>query len=66
MKYCPNCKQLVEPKRNIRHGLHIFSSIITGGGWFLFVYLWVLLFGAKRCPLCNSKDLSPENAMPKP
>jgi hypothetical protein len=60
MKYCPNCKQNVEPIRHIRHGLHIFLSIVTGGAWFILVYLWILLFGAKRCPKCNTKALSPE------
>ena len=59
MKYCPNCKQLVEPKRNINHALHIVLSIITGGIWFFLVYIWIILFATKRCPMCNTKHLSP-------
>ena len=58
MKYCNNCQQLVEPK----------SSIGWTTFWILFfccfplmcIYVVVLAFSEKKCPMCNSTNWGPK------
>ncbi len=51
-KYCELCERNVEAKRKIGIGTLILAVITFG--------LWLLLipFYGKRCPICQSADLS--------
>lgn len=55
MKYCLNCKQMVEPKRNIGIGTFILVLMTA--------FFWVLLipFYSKRCPLCKGTNFGKNN-----
>jgi len=50
MKYCPNCKQMVEEKRQIGVGTFILV-LITWGFWLL-----LIPFYSKRCPVCKGTN----------
>jgi hypothetical protein len=55
MKYCLNCKQNIEAKRNI--GIGTLILVLCTLGW------WLLLipFYTKRCPLCKGTNFGNES-----
>lgn len=56
MKYCPNCKQNVEPKKKFS----IICCVLTAG----FIYIpYYLFFKKKSCPICGNKHLEKEHDM---
>lgn len=57
MKFCPNCQQMVEPKKNINWLLLIVLTVITSGGWLLFYALYYFLFKSGKCPICGGENL---------
>ena len=53
MKYCNNCKQFVEPKKQFNWCTFLVLLFIFGLGIFYLIY-YVLEKG--RCPQCNSQN----------
>ncbi len=54
MKYCNNCKQMVEPTKKwsvVFLLILLVLGILPG-----ILYLIYVLFKAKRCPICNSTN----------
>jgi RNA polymerase subunit RPABC4/transcription elongation factor Spt4 len=56
VKYCDHCDRVVTAKRKIGVGTLILS-IITGGLWLL-----IIPFYSKRCPICLGTSLSNKKA----
>lgn len=52
MKYCSVCEKNVDAKRKIGIG-SLIAVIFTG-----FIWLLVLPFYSKRCPICQNSNLS--------
>ncbi|EQB7288427.1 SHOCT domain-containing protein [Morganella morganii] len=52
MKYCSVCEKNVDAKRKIGVG-SLIAVIFTG-----FIWLLVLPFYSKRCPICQNSNLS--------
>jgi len=53
MKYCNNCKQLVQPQKKFNAILFIVL-LFTIIGWFF--YLIYYATKTKNCPMCNSTN----------
>lgn len=54
MKYCLNCKQLVDPQKKFNWGIFLCTVCCCGLG---FIYLiGFVLLGIKKCPMCNSTN----------
>ena len=53
MKYCNNCKQIVEPLKNFNPLLFLILCC-TCVGWIF--YLSYYLLKSKKCPMCKSQN----------
>ncbi|KKK41129.1 MAG: hypothetical protein Lokiarch_45730 [Candidatus Lokiarchaeum sp. GC14_75] len=51
MKYCNNCKQMVQPQKNYSTGLLIILLICFGIPGIIYY-----LIKKKTCPMCNSTN----------
>lgn len=56
MRHCTLCQRPVEPKRVIGAGT-IILAVCTGGLWLL-----LIPFYSKRCPICKGKALTEANS----
>ena len=51
--FCTFCKKQVACQKQCNHALHVVLSILTG--FWLIVYLFILIFGSYRCQFCGKK-----------
>ena len=63
MKYCNNCKNQVEPVKEINWFLMILLSICSAGTWLIVYIFYFLVLKKPRCPICNSKALASEDSV---
>ena len=54
--YCGYCKKQVACQKQCNHALHIILSLLTG--FWLIVYLFIVIFGSFRCPVCGKKVIA--------
>ncbi len=52
MKYCNNCKQLVEPVKKFNVVAFILLCCCTLIGWIFYLIYYAVK--KKKCPMCNS------------
>ena len=52
--YCGYCEKQVACQKQCNHALHIILSLLTGGFW-LIIYLFVVILSSFRCPFCGKK-----------
>ncbi|KKM05064.1 hypothetical protein LCGC14_1757930 [marine sediment metagenome] len=52
MKYCNNCRQLVDPQKNYSTGLLLILLLCCG---FIPGIIYYLIL-VKKCPMCNSSN----------
>jgi len=53
MKYCNNCKKVVEPLKRFNWAAFIILLFFFGLG-LLYPLVWLFMSG--RCPICNSQN----------
>ena len=54
MKYCNNCKQMVEPQKKFNVCVFILLLLFTCVGWIFYLIYYACKKG--KCPMCNSKN----------
>ena len=64
MKYCINCKQLVDPQKKFNVLVFIFLLCCTLVGWILYLIYYAVK--PKKCPMCNSTNwgVKPQQNLP--
>jgi len=52
MKYCNNCKLMVEPKKDF----NLCAFLILALVWSFWIYIIYYVLKSKKCPMCNSTN----------
>jgi len=53
MKYCNNCKLMVEPKKDFNLCAFLLFALLCGSFW---IYIIYYVLKSKKCPMCNSTN----------
>ena len=63
MKYCINCKQLVDPQKKF-NAIVFIILLFTLVGWVLYLIYYTVK--PKKCPMCNSTNwgVKPQETLP--
>lgn len=56
MKYCLNCKQPVNPEKNVSWFPLLFFTFLTGGIWLLIYGIYYCFFKSSACPICGDSE----------
>ncbi len=66
MKYCNNCKQLVEPRKEFGWAPFILLAICTLGCGAIIYLIYHFALKEKTCPMCNSDNwgVAPTTTIP--
>lgn len=65
MKYCNNCRQMVEPQKKFNVCVFILLLCFTCVGWIFYLIYYACKKG--KCPMCNGKNwgVKPQPSYPK-
>lgn len=55
MKYCPYCKQMVNPQKKINWIIFLILFLLAGFPGLIYL-VYCLLFKSPQCPMCGSKN----------